>query len=188
MASPNAASTPHGKYSGKTRGEKLRSAAQNLEVRHVCNLLKDDSEPLDVNDADSFGNTALMHVAAKGSIEMAEELLKHKANINAKDKYGQTALFFAVSNGHTEMVQLLIEAGASTNDVTVFGQTVIMKAAYTISIYSASIVQILLEQQAHTDVQGEVRASPFHCLWLVTRVAWFTLRFGLSLCSLKYLF
>jgi ankyrin repeat protein len=51
-----------------------------------------------------------MYVAYKGNLEIAELLIKNKADVSAKDKDGWTALRYASIQGRNDMVALLKKA------------------------------------------------------------------------------
>ena len=53
-----------------------------------------------------------MFAATKGSIEIADLLLKKSADVNAQDDDGNTALIMAVGNGNRDLIRNLLAAGA----------------------------------------------------------------------------
>ncbi|EAX97026.1 hypothetical protein TVAG_315280 [Trichomonas vaginalis G3] len=57
------------------------------------------------------------------SIEIAELLISHGANINEKDEDGKTALHFAAYYNSKEIAELLISNGANINEkiITISG-------------------------------------------------------------------
>ena len=58
------------------------------------------------------GNTALHFASHRGNLELAEALLKSKANPNLSNSEGNTALMYAAHGGHEELCTALLEAGA----------------------------------------------------------------------------
>src|SRR5262245_65297358 len=69
------------------------------------------------------GQTALMLAARARSLDVAELLVGHGANVNAREKWrGQTALMWAADAGSAEMTRFLIDhkaevdARATAND------------------------------------------------------------------------
>ena len=96
------------------------------------------AEGVPINQRSSNGDTALMHAAANGQIEIVKFLIEKGADVNArmtafrlkdghckkatdgfyyeyeikKTNDGRTALFLAVENGHTEVAEILIANGA----------------------------------------------------------------------------
>jgi len=64
------------------------------------------------NKAETFGWSALHKAAAFGYRDLAEALVKHKANVNLKDDNGRTPLDLAVQHGYTELASYLKAHGA----------------------------------------------------------------------------
>ena len=61
--------------------------------------------------ADLKGNTALMGVAFKGELAIAQKLVG-LCDVNTRNREGQTAVMMAALFGHTDIVRLLAERGA----------------------------------------------------------------------------
>ena len=59
------------------------------------------------------GNTALMDAAAEGEADIAQLLIRSKADLDGMSLNGQTALILAVGQGHSEIAAQLIKAGSS---------------------------------------------------------------------------
>ena len=80
---------------------------------------------LDVNVTDTVsGWTPLIRAASiSGSKEVAEMLIKYKANLNILDKDNKNALMIAVINGNQPFVQCLVENGADLNITNEYGKT-----------------------------------------------------------------
>ncbi|CAM9651115.1 unnamed protein product [Ectocarpus sp. 4 AP-2014] len=57
-----------------------------------------------VNRANSKGETALMHGAASGSVKIVRMLMKHGANPSARDRRNRTAEHWAYKQGHMHMI------------------------------------------------------------------------------------
>lgn len=68
-----------------------------------------------IDRKDRFGQTALMHAARHGRIEIVEWLIAHGADLDHTAKYHLTALMQAVINAHPEVARLLVGAGADTS-------------------------------------------------------------------------
>ncbi len=66
----------------------------------------------DVNAPDSYGLTALHHLAYSDDTELAEPLLTAGASLNARDKAGRTPLALALEKGHAALAAILREHGA----------------------------------------------------------------------------
>jgi uncharacterized protein len=78
----------------------------------------------DVEVRDGMGNTALMGVAFKGLLKMANLLIVgFGADVNAQNKAGGTPLTFAATFGQYEMVELLLNHGAERNHADQDGHT-----------------------------------------------------------------
>jgi ankyrin repeat protein len=76
-----------------------------------------------VDVSDGSGNTALIHAARNGDIEVAGLLLQAGASIDAESFAGETALMHAVAADQSNMVHFLLESGASAQAKNVSGKT-----------------------------------------------------------------
>ena len=65
------------------------------------------NESVRVNARDDRGETALHHVAAGGSLEIARLLLAHGADPRAKDAAGRTPATVAAEQGHAKLADFL---------------------------------------------------------------------------------
>jgi len=65
-----------------------------------------------IDEANEFGDTALIDVAVLGNVEIAKLLLEHGANPNAPSNTRDNPLGAAVWSGNLELVELLLAAGA----------------------------------------------------------------------------
>ena len=70
------------------------------------------SKGLNVNDADSNGNTPLINAAGRNNLEMVSFLAEQTKKINHTNKKGQSALTMAVMRNNAEVVDYLISKGA----------------------------------------------------------------------------
>ena len=80
----------------------------------------DDHE---IDPADNCGWTPLLRCASlSGKCEVAEILLKFKANINTLDNENKSALMTAVIKGNQPLVQLFVEYGADLEIKNEYGK------------------------------------------------------------------
>ena len=77
----------------------------------------------DVNTPDTYGWTALHHVADKGRADIAELLLEFNAQVNATTAWETTALYMAAQRGYIDAVKVLIAAGANPNLTSQWGSS-----------------------------------------------------------------
>ena len=82
-----------------------------------------------VDEADSFGHTALIWAAKGGYNDIVKLLLEHGANLETKTQNGLTALVFAIINGHQKVVHELIKQGAKVSTTDKLGWTPLHHAA-----------------------------------------------------------
>lgn len=61
----------------------------------------------DIEKVDNAGNTALLHAAKNGHLEIIKLLLKNGADFNKTNLQGETALTLSKQNEHQEIVQIL---------------------------------------------------------------------------------
>lgn len=82
-------------------------------------------DDVDVNARDgTSGWTPLLRAASVGgNKDVAELLIKFKANIDVLDKDNKSALMIAVINGNQPFVQTLVEYGADLNIKNEYGKT-----------------------------------------------------------------
>ena len=71
-----------------------------------------------------------MWAAAKGKVDVVQELLKHGANVNAQGKWGNAALMIAAVKGHLQVVQELLGAGANIEAQNNAGNTALIWAIH----------------------------------------------------------
>ena len=102
----------------------LHIAAKHGHLDIVIFLLEHD---VFINTTNVYLETPL-HLAAQGSVEIVQLLLKTKAKFTA-DRCGLTPLHRAVQCGSTESVKLLLEHGADTMAKDVWGNTALHFAA-----------------------------------------------------------
>ncbi len=85
---------------------KLVKAAKNGDLKAVVSLF--ETENIDINWKDDFGDTALITAAWRGSLEVVEFLLKHNADTSQKNECNNTALITAIHNRHLGVIKLLL--------------------------------------------------------------------------------
>ena len=59
------------------------------------------------------GGTPLFVASQCNNMEVAEELLKHGADLHVQMVDGATPLFISAQNGHTKMLKFLLSKGAN---------------------------------------------------------------------------
>ena len=90
----------------------LIQAAETGDTGAVNTLL---AEGADINEKNSFGDTALMRAAASGHLETVRLLIEKGASVNAQRGDGMTPLMRAAFFGHVDVVQALADGGAEVN-------------------------------------------------------------------------
>lgn len=107
----------------RTRGADLHALARcdkpvlhhAVDGDHVAMLSHLLALPVDAEQADQFGNTALMAASEQAAVRTLEQLLAHPVEIDTLQHVGQTALALAQ---HKEVVARLLQAGASPTQLT----------------------------------------------------------------------
>lgn len=77
-------------------------------AKYCCSIIK----YIDIDSADSKGNTLLHLAAANNSMILARYLVENKANVNALNNNAKTPLHLAVDTGNGAMASYLIHNGA----------------------------------------------------------------------------
>lgn len=117
-------------------------AANQDDTGKVVDLLK---RGMDVNTADTAGNTLTMIAARNSNLELLDFLLRNRANTLKRNKYGDTALMLAAYRGHTQAARRLLDAGASPDND---GWTALHYAAFG---GHGEVATLLIERGADLD-------------------------------------
>ncbi|MDO8953499.1 MAG: ankyrin repeat domain-containing protein [Gammaproteobacteria bacterium] len=100
------ASIPQSAHSRSMENRLINMVGYNASIEDIKMLISDDT--IDVNTADTLGNTALMSAACQGRQDIIDLLIKNGADVNRTDRYGNTALTLAARNGMTNVIATLI--------------------------------------------------------------------------------
>ncbi|KAA0172617.1 hypothetical protein FNF27_05843 [Cafeteria roenbergensis] len=109
-------------------GKALWEAAKEGNTAEARRLL-DERAPVDWQNDDADGTTALMAAARHGHNDTVELLLDRGADLGATGSYGTTALTAAAAGGSKATVELLLDRGADLAAKDSMGYTVLMAAA-----------------------------------------------------------
>jgi hypothetical protein len=107
---------------------------------------------LDVNGADSVGNSTLSDAAGEGQIATVDALLRAGADANSANDAGITVLMVAVAHRHPDVARRLLKGGARVNAQDDRGQTALMAAA---RYRNAEMAQLLLDAGADIRVRDD---------------------------------
>ena len=102
--------------------EDIQDAARDGDINTVNSLLKSDPS-LVFSKGGVYNGTPLCWAAQEGHQEIAELLLRDKADVNAKDDNGWTPLHDAAMYGHKNIIKLLLDNGADVNVKDDVGET-----------------------------------------------------------------
>ena len=117
----------------------VRSAAENDQKA----LALFYAAGFNVNAQNTAGKTALMVACERGKIDLAKQLLEHKADPNVAGPDGVTALILAAQSDQPEIVKTLLQNRAEPDTEDHNGWTALSTAAYH---GSAKCVQILADR------------------------------------------
>lgn len=106
-----------------TWSEALHDLTSEQIARTLC------ASGADVNTLDTYGWTALHHVADKGRADIAELLLECNAQVDATTAWETTALYMAAQRGYIDVVNVLIASGADPNLTSQWGSSPLASAA-----------------------------------------------------------
>jgi ankyrin repeat protein/protein-tyrosine phosphatase len=113
---------------------------------------------IDINIADSNGNTPLLLAVMSGNVNCVAMLLNKGASVNVCSMLGTTPLHVAAERGHVNFVHLLLGAGAHVNAQDNFGQTPLHLAAKN---NQKEIVKILKQHGANVNIADIDGRFPF---------------------------
>ncbi len=106
--------------------EKLIDYVNEGNVKEAENILKKYNDY--VNNRNHEGFTLLSLAVIRNNIEMAELLLKYKADVNAEVDLTDSVLIGAVDNNNMEMVKLLLSYGADIDYQGFRGRTALFSS------------------------------------------------------------
>lgn len=108
------------------RGAQVADAAERQDRERVHALL---TRGTDVNAPQADGSTALHWAAHWNDLDLADVLLRHRADPDRVTDLGVAPLFLACGNGSAQMVQKLLAAGADARAALPSGETALMACA-----------------------------------------------------------
>uniref|UniRef100_A0A3B3VXU7 Ankyrin repeat and death domain containing 1B n=1 Tax=Poecilia latipinna TaxID=48699 RepID=A0A3B3VXU7_9TELE len=152
----------------------MQCAAINNHTE-IVEYIINDMQMKELNKEDQSGHLPFALAAEHGSIEMLKMLMEPYNMATMKpNKRGDTPLHLAARNGHLDAVQLLLQSFDTRDEVNMDGETALYQAAdnsqeecvlalpNSCSFGDLSLVQLLLEYNAHTDVQNQQLEAPLH--------------------------
>ena len=133
-----------------TVSEKLIDYVNEGNVKEAENILKQHNDY--VNNRNHEGFTLLSLAVIRNNIEMAELLLKYKADVNTVVSDGDTALILAVDNNNMEMVKLLLSYGADIDYQGFRGRTALFCALEYNRKENIEMVKLLIKNKADVNI------------------------------------
>ena len=130
--------------------EKLIDYVNEGNVKEVENILKEYNSY--VNNRNYEGFTLLSLAVIRNNIEMAELLLKYKADINAVVDIKSSVLMIAVDNNNMEMVKLLLSYGADIDYQGFRGITALFSALEYDRKENIEMVKLLIKNKADVNI------------------------------------
>lgn len=79
--------------------------------------------------ADTMEPSALMRVAASGSVYDVQSLISASASVHGRDNSCRVSLFFVAESGHVAMIQLLLGNGTEIDAANYLNRTSLFFAA-----------------------------------------------------------
>jgi len=107
----------------------LISASQAGNTQTVLDIINNLNTPIDINEQDSEGATALHYAALNGHLEIVKHLIEHNAKVNIKTQEGRTPLHCATFGSHVNIVTYLLNRQADIKETDSRGRTAMHIAA-----------------------------------------------------------
>ena len=130
--------------------EKLIDYVNEGNVKEAENILKKYNDY--VNNRNYEGFTLLSLAVIRNNIEMAELLLKYKADVNAEVDLTDSVLIGAVDNNNMEMVKLLLSYGADIDYQGFRGRTALFCALEYNRKENIEMVKLLIKNKADVNI------------------------------------
>lgn len=134
------------------KGQPALTAALKLESHRVADALFAHPQ-LQLDLANSAGETPLMIAALRGSLDWTRRLVERGAAVN---RTGWTPLHYAASGPEPKVVAYLLERGAAIDAVSPNGTTALMMAARYGALDSADL---LLSRRADPRVRNQLELA-----------------------------
>lgn len=134
-------------------GANPNAPARFLRLRPPPPAEDEEPEP-DDDDEDEPIDATPLHLAVQRSLEIAELLVKHGADVNAKDANESTPIFWALGGGPTsnlEMLAFLVKKGADVNSADVRLNTPLHRASNN---ENPKAIRFLLEHGAKANYEN----------------------------------
>ena len=123
----------------------------------IINLLLSNGANVNLIPLNNIDPSPLIMTAKLGYTDIAQLLLKNKANVSASDYMGAKALHYAALYNDTVLTQLLLEYHANVNDTTNEGETPLLIAAYN---GSNQVFEMLMQQNANLEFSDRKGYTP----------------------------
>jgi hypothetical protein len=137
-------------YAAQTQAKFEESWAQ--QARAAFAKVRVQRSAVDVDGADSVGNSTLSDAAREGQIALVDELLRAGADVNSTNDAGVTVLMMSVAFRQPEVTRRLIQGGARIDAQDDRGQTALMTAA---QYRNLEIAEILLQAGADPTIRDD---------------------------------
>ena len=102
-------------------------------------------------------NDQFLRAVLRGNIKVAEQRLRHGADVNAKNDEGKTALNLACYYGYAAIAQLMLQHGADVNAADKDGWTPLHEACW---LGYPDTVRLLLDSGADPDARNDEGEAP----------------------------
>ena len=133
------------------------------DFEEIMNILQNNDSDLSLNlnihNKTESGFTPLHVAVEKGSLDMCQMLLEHKADVHARDNKGNTSLHMALSDDHLDISRILLEYNAAVNSRTEDGSTPLLIASSNGNI---DLFRLLLSHNADAFVHDNRGNTPLH--------------------------
>ncbi|KAI0888363.1 ankyrin repeat-containing domain protein [Annulohypoxylon maeteangense] len=130
--------------------EIANSSYDTASIIPICNSLLDGDRPINLNETNRDGKTALMIASQSNKLGLVQWLLTKGADIDVLDSFNKSALYYAVSNGHVETVTALLKKGARVDVAHSYGESSLLFDA----ISYPDIVRLLLDYGADVNISN----------------------------------